>query len=116
MPLPYTEEAVEHVARRILEVQDFLKRRILIENVSSYVTYRQSGIPEWEFYSAVVERADCLMLLDINNVYVSARNHGFEPTDYLDALDPARVQQFHLAGHTDNDDHVIDTPRSSGAR
>lgn len=109
MPLPYTEDAIAHVADRIMQVQDFLQRQILIENVSSYVSYRSSEIEEWEFYSAIVERADCLMLLDINNIYVSARNHGFDPSVYLSAVDPDRVQQFHLAGHTDNDDHVIDT-------
>jgi uncharacterized protein (UPF0276 family) len=109
MPLPYTDEAVSHVADRILRVQDHLRRQILIENVSSYVEYAHSQVEEWEFYAAVADRADCLMLLDINNVYVSARNHHFDPVTYLDALDPARVQQIHLAGHTDNDDHVIDT-------
>lgn len=109
MPLPYTEEAIQHVADRIQQVQDILQRRLLIENVSSYVSYTHSKIPEWEFYSAVVERADCLMLLDINNIYVSSRNQGFDPGSYLQAIEPDRVQQFHLAGHTDNGDHVIDT-------
>lgn len=109
MPLPYTEEALAHVANRIVRVQDKLKRRLLIENVSSYVGYKHTIMEEWEFYSEVVQRADCLMLLDINNIYVSARNHSFEATDYLNAIDPERVQQIHLAGHTDNIDHVIDT-------
>lgn len=109
MPLPYTEEAIAHVVDRIQQVQDFLQRRILIENVSSYIEYRHSSVPEWEFYKAVVDRADCLMLVDINNIYVSARNHGFDAADYIDSVDPDRVQQIHLAGHTDNGDHVIDT-------
>ena len=109
MPLPYTEEAIDHVAERIRQVQDILKQPLLIENVSSYVRYAHSQIEEWEFYAEVVTRADCLMLLDVNNIYVSARNHGFDPAEYLDAIDPERVQQIHLAGHTDNDDHVIDT-------
>jgi len=109
MPLPYTEEAITKIAERITRVQDRLKRPLLIENVSSYVSYGHSTMPEWEFYSEVVERADCLMLLDINNIYVSARNHEFDPRDYLDAINPDRVQQFHLAGHSDNGDHVIDT-------
>jgi uncharacterized protein (UPF0276 family) len=109
MPLPYTEEAIDHVASRIMQVQDILKRRILIENVSSYISYQHSQIEEWAFYAEVVKRADCLMLLDINNIYVSARNHHFDPVEYLDAIDPLRVQQIHLAGHTDNGDHVIDT-------
>lgn len=109
MPLPYTGETISHVADRIMQVQDFLQQQILIENVSSYVSYESSQGEEWEFYNAVVERADCLMLLDINNVYVSARNHRFDPLTYLDSINPERVQQFHLAGHTDNGDHVIDT-------
>lgn len=109
MPLPYTDEAVAHVSERILQVQEFLGRRILIENVSSYVEYRHSCVPEWEFLAAIVERADCLMLLDINNIYVSSRNHAFDPIEYIAWLDPERVQQIHLAGHTDNVDHVIDT-------
>jgi uncharacterized protein (UPF0276 family) len=109
MPLPYTEEAIANVVERIVRVQDWLKRPLLIENVSSYITYEHSGMSEWEFYTEVVERADCLMLLDLNNIYVSARNHDFDPLAYIDAINPERVQQFHLAGHTDNGDHVIDT-------
>lgn len=109
MPLPYTEEAVRHVAERVKTVQDYLGRRILLENVSSYVTYRHSAMTEWEFHNAIMEEADCLMLLDINNIYVSARNHGFDPLQFIDAIDPARVRQFHLAGHTDHGDYVIDT-------
>ncbi len=109
MPLPYTEEAIDHVAGRIIQVQDILQRPLLIENVSSYVSFTHSKIEEWEFYAEVVRRADCLMLLDINNIYVSARNHSFDPDDYLKGLDTERIQQIHLAGHTDNGDHVIDT-------
>ncbi|MFC6632967.1 DUF692 domain-containing protein [Microbulbifer taiwanensis] len=109
LPLPYAEEVVEHVAGRVRRVQDFLDRQILLENVSSYLTFSGQSMTEWEFYSEVCARADCLMLLDINNVYVSARNHGFEARDYIDHLDPRRVQQFHLAGHSDYGDYVIDT-------
>ena len=109
MPLPYTEEAIANVVERIMRVQDRIKRPLLIENVSSYVTYERSAMTEWEFYAEIVERADCLMLLDLNNIYVSARNHDFDPLAYIDAIKPERVQQFHLAGHTDNGDHVIDT-------
>ncbi len=109
LPLPYTEEAVEHVAARVREVQDFLGRRILLENVSSYVTYKQSAMTEWEFLNAVAERADCLILLDVNNIYVSSFNHGFDPLDYLNAVPVGRVQQFHLAGHRNLDTHIIDT-------
>ncbi len=109
LPLPYTEEAVNHVAERIGQVQDFLGDRILIENVSSYVSYKQSQMTEWEFLNAVAEQADCLLLLDINNIYVSAINHEFDPLDYLLSVPPERVQQFHLAGHSDYGDYIIDT-------
>ena len=109
MPLPYTQEAVDYVAQRVQQVQEFLGRRLLLENVSSYVSYRHSQMSEWEFYRAVVEKADCLMLLDINNVYVSARNHGFDPMEYINHMPAERVQQIHLAGHSDYGDYVIDT-------
>jgi uncharacterized protein (UPF0276 family) len=109
LPLPYTTEAVEHVASRILQVQEFLRRPILIENVSSYVTFNQSEMTEWEFISEVAERADCLLLLDVNNVYVSGFNHGFDPHDFIDALPAQRIQQIHLAGHSNCGSHIIDT-------
>jgi len=109
LPLPYDEQTIVHVVDRIQQVQDFLGRQLLLENVSSYLTYQQSDRTEWEFYREIVERADALMLFDINNVYVSARNHGFDPIDYLDGVDAKRVQQFHLAGHTDHGDYVVDT-------
>lgn len=109
LPLPYTEEAVNHVSDRIAQVQDYLGRQILIENVSSYLTYRDSGMNEWEFLSAVTERADCLILLDINNIYVSSFNHGFDPVAYVNGVPRERVQQFHLAGHRNLDTHIVDT-------
>jgi uncharacterized protein len=109
MPLPYTEEALEHVAGRVRQVQDRLKRRILLENVSSYVSFADSQLTEWEFLSAVAERADCLILLDINNVYVSAMNHGFSPLDYLHGVPASRVQQFHLAGYEQGEQLIVDT-------
>ena len=109
MPLPYTEEAIRHVATRVMQAQDILGRQILLENVSSYVTYRASQISEWEFLSAVAEAADCLILLDINNVHVSAFNHNFDPQEYLNGIDPCRVRQFHLAGHQNHGDYIIDT-------
>lgn len=109
MPLPYNDDAIKHVAQRVRQVQDYLERQILLENVSSYVTYSHSAMTEWEFYSAVAEEADCLMLLDINNIYVSARNHEFDPVDYINGVPQDRVQQFHLAGHSDYGDYVIDT-------
>jgi uncharacterized protein (UPF0276 family) len=109
LPLPYTEEALTHVISRIRQVQDFLGRRILIENVSSYLTYVDSAMTEWEFLRAVAEGSDCLLLLDINNVYVSARNHDFDPQDFLNGIPVERVQQFHLAGHSMNGNIIIDT-------
>jgi len=109
MPLPYTEEAIAHVAARVLRVQEYLGRRILLENVSSYVTYRASEMTEWEFLSEVAHRADCLILLDVNNIYVSSRNHDFEPSAYLEGIPVERVQQIHLAGHENCGDYIIDT-------
>ena len=109
LPLPYTEEAVAHVAGRVGQVQDCLGRQILLENVSSYVTYTDSRISEWEFLSAVAERADCHILLDVNNVCVSAHNHGFDPLAYLDGVPPGRVRQIHLAGHSHNGSLIVDT-------
>ena len=109
MPLPYTEEAVQHVADRISQVQDYIGRQMLIENVSSYISYNDSQMSEWEFLNAVVERADCLILLDINNIYVSSYNHNFDPYTYLTAIPSERVYQFHLAGHTHEDNLIIDT-------
>ena len=109
LPLPYTEEALKHVVSKIKQAQDFLGRQMLIENVSSYLTYSSSAMTEWDFLREVAEQADCLILLDINNIYVSSFNHGFDPKDYLAGIPAHRVQQFHLAGHTNNGDHIIDT-------
>lgn len=109
LPLPYTEEALKHVVGRIREVQDWLGRRILVENVSSYLTFSHSEMEEWEFLSRVAEEADCGLLLDVNNIYVSSRNHGFDPTTYLNAVPVDRVGQFHLAGYSDKGTHLIDT-------
>ncbi len=109
LPLPYTEEALQHVADRVKTVQDFLGRRILLENVSSYISYSHSEMTEWEFLSAVAERADCLILLDINNIYVSAHNHGFDPLVYLNNVSVNRVRQFHLAGHLNLGNIIIDS-------
>ncbi len=109
LPLPYTEEALACVVDRVSEVQDLLGRQILLENVSSYLTYRSSEMTEWEFLSEVACRADCAILLDINNIHVSAVNHGFDALRYLHAVPRDRVRQFHLAGHSDMGDHLIDT-------
>ncbi len=109
LPLPYTEEALAHVAERVLRVQDRLGRRLVLENVSTYVAYAESRMSEWEFLTELCRRADCLLLLDVNNVHVSAFNHGFDPLDFLDGVPAGRVQQFHLAGHLDMGSHIIDT-------
>jgi uncharacterized protein (UPF0276 family) len=109
LPLPYNEEALEHVVKRIRIVQDFIDRPFLVENVSSYLTYKDSELNEWDFLNNIAESADCGILLDINNIYVSSRNHGFDPDEYIDAIIPERVCQFHLAGHTDYGNYVIDT-------
>ena len=109
LPLPYTEEAIAHVAGRVCRVQEFLGRQILLENVSSYVTYADSCVSEWEFLSAVAERADCHILLDVNNVYVSAHNHGFDARTYIEGVPPERIRQIHLAGHSHNGSLIVDT-------
>ncbi len=107
-PLPHTEEALDHVAERVSRVQDHLGRRICLENVSSYVEYRASTMTEWDFLAELCRRADCQVLLDLNNVYVSARNHGFSPITYCEALPTSCVAQFHLAGHSDLGTHLLD--------
>lgn len=109
LPLPYTEEALAHVGARIARVQDRLRRRLVIENVSSYLEYRASEMTEWAFLAELARRTDCLVLLDVNNVYVSACNHGFDPHAFLAGMPPERVVQFHLAGHRDLGTHRIDT-------
>jgi uncharacterized protein (UPF0276 family) len=109
LPLPYTEEALTHVVARVREVQDVLGQRILLENVSSYVEFTDSQLTEWDFLREVAERADCLLLLDVNNIYVSSVNHGFDALAYIKAVPAARVQQIHLAGHENHGDYLIDT-------
>jgi uncharacterized protein len=109
LPLPYTEEALTAVAARVGAVQDALGQQILLENVSSYLTFHASEMTEWEFLSEVSRRADCAILLDINNIYVSSVNHGFDAMSYLEAIPKGRVRQFHLAGHSDMGGHLIDT-------
>jgi hypothetical protein len=109
LPLPYTEEALSTVVARVGQVQDALGRQILLENVSSYLTFHASDMTEWEFLREVAQRADCAILLDINNIYVSSVNHGFDAVQYLQAMPKSRVRQFHLAGHSDLGGHLIDT-------
>lgn len=100
LPLPYTEEALRHMTSRVSQVQEYLGRQILIENVSSYLEFACSEMSEWEFLAGVAQGSGCGILLDVNNVYVSARNHGFDPARYFDAVPAALVQEYHIAGHT----------------
>jgi uncharacterized protein (UPF0276 family) len=109
LPLPYTQEALLHIAARIRQVQDFLEQRILIENPSSYLSFRNSDMTEWEFISALVESADCNLLLDVNNVYVSACNNGFDPDEYIRRLPHARIREIHLAGYEEQNHFLFDT-------
>jgi len=109
LPLPYTADVVRHVAARARIVQDTLEVPLVLENVSSYLTYTSSEMTEWDFFRAVVEEANCGVLLDVNNIYVSSQNHGFDPNAYVDAIPAERVVQIHLAGHTNYGDYIIDT-------
>lgn len=109
LPLPLTEETLGHVAARVGRVQDALGRRIALENASTYVTFTSDTMDEWDFLAELTRRADCDLLLDINNVYVSAFNHGFDAADYLAGIPKDRVRQIHLAGHEHNGDHIVDT-------
>jgi uncharacterized protein (UPF0276 family) len=109
LPMPYTEEALRHVVDRVRQVQDFLDAPLVLENPSSYVEFSGSTMKEWEFLAAVADEADCGLLLDVNNVYVSAYNHGFDADEYLAALPLDRIVQFHVAGHANNGTHCIDT-------
>jgi len=109
LPLPYTDEAIRHVVARIRNVQDVLERPLLIENVSSYMTFADSTMSEWDFISAIADEADCGILLDINNIYVSAFNHNFDANAYIDAVPGERVVQYHLAGHSDHGTYLLDT-------
>lgn len=109
LPLPYTKEVIQYVAERAKIVQDFLEIPFALENLSSYVAYKEDTMPEWEFYTAIVEKAGIYMMLDVNNIYVSSRNHGFNPYDYIKHLPLERVVQIHLAGHSDHGEYVLDT-------
>jgi uncharacterized protein (UPF0276 family) len=109
LPMPYTEESLAHIVERTKRVQDRLGRQILLENVSSYVAYRDSEMPEWEWVNEIARRADCGILLDVNNVYVSAFNHGFAAETYVDAIAADRIGQVHLAGHTDRGSYLFDS-------
>jgi hypothetical protein len=109
LPIPFTEASLAHVAHRIRIAQDVLGRRLVLENPSSYVEFVGSTMSEWEFIARMAEEADCGLLLDVNNVHVSATNHGFDAVTYLKALPAPRIVQMHLAGHQDNGTHIVDT-------
>ncbi len=109
LPLPYTEEALDHVSERVLAVQERLGRPIALENASTYLEFAGSTLSEWDFLSELSARTDCGILLDVNNVYVSACNHGFDAVKYIDAIAPSSVWQIHLAGHSDHGTHLLDT-------
>jgi uncharacterized protein len=109
LPLPHLQDVVQHVSDRIQQVQDFLQRKILIENVSSYVSYAMDEMTEWEFLTQITESADCYILLDINNLYINSCNHGFDPHVYLENIPKQRVHQYHLAGHSKTQHTLIDT-------
>lgn len=109
LPIPYTPQAIRHIVSRIQQIQDLLGRAILIENVSSYLTYKQSEMTEWDFILEIVKQAGCYILLDVNNIYVSSVNHQFNPLDYIEAMPAERVAQIHLAGHSNHGDYIIDT-------
>lgn len=109
LPLPYTEEVIDYVAERARIVQDFLELPFALENLSSYVAFKDDQMSEWEFYSRIVEKADISMMLDVNNIYVSSRNHGYDPKTYLDNIPLERIIQIHIAGHNDQGSYVLDT-------
>ncbi len=109
LPLPFTEESIKHIVDKVTKAQDYLGRAILLENVSSYVTYRHSAIPEWEFLREVAKRSGCGILLDLNNIYVNAQNHGFDAKEYIRNIPAEKVGQFHLAGHTNMGKYLFDT-------
>jgi len=109
LPMPYTEQALRHTIERVRTVSDFLEQPLVLENPSSYLEFAESSMPEWEFLSRLAEEADCALLLDVNNVYVSAFNHGFDAAAYIDAIPAERVVQYHVAGHTNKGTHILDT-------
>ena len=109
LPMPYTEEALQHLCRRVDQVQNFLGRPLMLENVSSYVKFAADEMTEWAFVADLLKRSGCQLLLDVNNIYVSSVNHQFNAKNYVDAMPAAQIRQIHLAGHEDHGDHIIDT-------
>ena len=109
LPMPYTDESLRHVVDRVKTIQDFLERPIALENASTYLEFAHSNWTEWDFLTTLADEADCGLLIDVNNIYVSAFNHGFDPKTYIDHIPQDRVVQHHLAGHTNKGTHIIDT-------
>ena len=109
LPMPYTEEALKHTIQRVRDVSSILERPLILENPSSYVEFKDSSLTEWDFLTRLSEEADCGLLLDVNNVYVSSFNHGFDPAVYIDSIPAERVVQYHVAGHTNKGTHILDT-------
>lgn len=109
LPMPYSEESLAHTVARVKQVSDILERPLVLENPSSYVQFAQSTMTEWDFLARLAEEANCGLLLDVNNVYVSSFNHGFDPNEYIDRIPADRVVQYHVAGHTNKGTHIIDT-------
>lgn len=109
LPVPYTVESLNYIVDRIKLVQDFLGRNIILENPSTYLEFTSSSIPEWEYLAQLAEQADCGLLLDVNNVYVSSKNHNYDCKKYIDTIPADRIVQIHLAGHQDYETHAIDT-------
>lgn len=109
LPVPFTERSLRHIVARVKQVQEILDRPLVLENPSSYAAFVASSMPEWEFIARLAAEADCGLLLDVNNVYVTAYNNGFDPERYIEAVPHERVVQYHLAGHTNLGTHIIDT-------
>lgn len=109
LPFPFTQASLEHLRERILRVQDFLGRQIAVENLSAYFDFAHSSMSEWDFVARLSEEADCLLLLDLNNVYVNARNFDFDAREYIQAMPAERIAQYHLAGFSERDDFLFDT-------
>jgi len=109
IPLPYTKSVINHLVEKILQIQDYLGQQMVIENVSSYLQFKDSEMTEWEFINEITERSDCRLLLDVNNIYVSSQNHHFDALDYLYAMPAERIAEIHLAGYEDRGTHLLDT-------
>ena len=109
LPFPYTKEALDHIVERVNKVQDYLDHPLALENVSSYVSFKQSELSEWDFISELTKRTGCWLLLDVNNVFVSSFNHGFDALEFINGIPEDRVVQFHMAGHSDYETYIVDT-------